>query len=151
VRVKGDSTGLNSKTRPTFIFFGRWRQRTGLTALAVSCAILAAWIRSSVSQDSLELNLGRGETLQLVSAKQSLSVSRMAGRSPVEFTFEWSLGDGKFRGVFPPGRSVLRGPSFGYDVMSVPYIALVVPFSAISAWLLLKPRHAAPHKVTVCN
>jgi hypothetical protein len=138
-------------------FFRGWKRRFGAVILAITCAFVAAWMRSYIVTDVLLPVLG---CAAVGSVDSSLAVVMDFAADPsladrwkipvwetedpvsldsedIGFHWEWRC-IGFRHGVFP---------NDGRRVWFIPYWSIVLPLTAISAWLLLSKQPPAKVKV----
>jgi hypothetical protein len=126
-------------------FFRGWRRKAGCVALVMACALMGAWIRSRAISDRIVIRRYGHITEYLVSElsgfgwKKEIEWSLIAAGGVVTDVpyCEW-LGF-KYGMRFAPEASL--GLVAKVNVRIVPYWALTVPLTLLSAYLILwKPR-----------
>ena len=145
-------------------FFKGWRRKAGLVTLAMACALMVGWVRSSVVCDQLFIPL-RASGLWTASVKGQLGCVRHTDwHEPIEWysadtsvfpditifdeihhldsaTSQWSHFGFRFgagRIPTPTGGAIQQWDSFQFCY--IPYWSLVLPLTLLSAWLILGKR-----------
>jgi hypothetical protein len=118
-------------------FFKPWRWRAGCITLVIGCVFAAAWVRSIAVHDWFVVieSDETGVSWHLISDRGILSLERK-------------------RSIFSRSISGWYSWKAGHYVMhnGVPYWSIVLPFTLLSAWLLVnKPRDPKPTNQHVEN
>jgi hypothetical protein len=150
-------------------FFHGWRRKAGLVTLVMSCVLVAGWIRSFRFRDSIEFpSWQRDETIPGI-ASDNQSISWQFVRASVSYSavpsadwFRWRFVT-KYspqipfevvedQTVYGFGRKIEeydRGySSYTRTQYLVPYWAMVIPLTLLSAYLLLVPP---PKQITTAS
>ncbi len=101
-------------------FFRGWRRKTGLITLAMAFALFILWMRSYVVRDQINLMYYRDDVYSLRSDKAAI---RIVYRSPIAMD---SMIDEEETFIYP-------------------YWSLVLPLTALSAWLILVKLRTPNH------
>ena len=144
-------------------FFHGWKRKTGVLTLGMACVFAAGWVRNYTVQDMLLIRSDQEHFHLLVSGHDGLIwmkivdvVGFSTGRpfydtdvadhsDPFEaINAEWKW---KWLGFqFGQGEEIFQTP-IGFSM--IPYWAIVIPLTALSAFLLLsKPKRAASKTIT---
>lgn len=127
-----------------FAYFRGWKRKAGLVTLAMSCLLTIGWIRSKTCADVINPGVG----VLFVSNNGSLSASRGIGTEmPIKRA---TLSARQFRLRIEPANCSSLYTSLGFAIpsaqllgsqpVSVSYSTVVLPFTALSAWLLMSKR-----------
>jgi hypothetical protein len=139
-------------------YFKPLRRKFGVLTLVIACVFAAGWIRKTLVVDSICGRIWPETLVGLASSPEGFSAA--IGRANRDYTDELPLWsnypvDQNHISIFDDERYVWRWKfqSFGYGyasdpslhlatkVVCFPHWSLVLPLTAISAWLLLsKPR-----------
>ena len=143
--------------------FHGWRRKAGCVTLLMACVFAAGWVRNYTVQDMLLIRRDQEHFHLLVSGHDGLIWMKIVdvvgfsrGRpfydtdvadqsDPFEaINAEWRW---KWLGFqFGQGEEIFQTP-IGFWI--IPYWAIVIPLSLISAYLLLcQPRQSTPKKIT---
>ena len=146
-------------------FFKPWRRKAGCVTLVMACVFAAGWVRSHEAHDEFDFCLSKRNYQCFVSNLSRLTWFRTREEPTNEFgnfrfysaTKSWTrsfLTDGlctwrwRYCG-FEFGESVESPSMAKVFVWSVPYLAIVIPLTLLSAWLFLsKPRPATTKQTT---
>lgn len=151
-------------------YFSGWRRKLGLAALGLACVLLIGWVRSIRTKDVFQLRVAKTRVWFLTSNKSwiywqfvresfpsqlTLQQTTIVGFAPPSISlsslhFVGSADDANHFVVLATEQlSILVNaqrsyyPGLKMDVLGAPYWSLVLPFTAISAWLLLSKRRQA--------
>jgi hypothetical protein len=124
-----------------------WRRKIGVVTLVMVCVPMGGWIRNRTYEDDIRVSIGDTDHI-FESYDDNI---RWRGLGPLDrdcqLEVEWIT-----RPLLPPRTLRLlihqgagMAGSHYFDVVTVPYWSIVIPLTAISAWLLLsKPRPTKP-------
>lgn len=135
-------------------YFKPWRRKIGIAVLALTCLFTLGWIRSRIVKDHFTCVSVPKPSFQIMSLDNYIGVvwrenysGGSSGIRLLQSQFEpmslWSEERGGWRWHIL-GIGKIQVDNFLYAWL-VHYAAIVLPLTAISAWLLLsKPRTACP-------
>jgi hypothetical protein len=146
-----------------FSFFRGWKRKLGVATLGLGCIFGAGWVRSLTIGDTLWIagpdSLQKCESYagKLLWEKQSpnfeeidtvhTSFESIRWGQQVENDTYWDDRDiewhWKFSGFdFGAGTLLIKelGRTFRHERWKIPYWSIVLPLTAVSAWLLLSKR-----------
>lgn len=132
-------------------YFRGWRRKCGCVTLVLACAAAVGWVRSQAIIDIMIFRTGRhwvnaigsvenklfvGESLDSASARDRFEYLRVPTSVSLfnQQTYEWYWHYGGF-GVYESSELQSAGRFF-----TIPYWSLVLPLTALSAWLLLSKQ-----------
>ena len=143
-------------------FFKGWRRKAGCVLLAMACALMGAWFRSSRRVDWIELQspisncvfvsgggrflflFGRESINGISTSPESvrLKVTPTQGRSRNRISVEWDSYGASAVHVWPGSAPVQQLDSSAPDERTMlHYLVAVLPLTLLSAYLILwKPR-----------
>jgi hypothetical protein len=141
-------------------FFRGWKRKFGVLTLLLACALMAGWVRSLAATDLIQGQRSNQAKYSFTSSSGSLAW-RWANLnlSPGEARYPKWIVEPRNTWFYLSDDSVtwhLRGLGFGIGIRTqedgsystfkvIPYWAIVVPLTLLSAWLMLsKPRLAKP-------
>ncbi|WP_010585466.1 hypothetical protein [Schlesneria paludicola] len=141
-------------------FFSGWKRKLGVLTLLMACLFAAAWTRSLGNLDLIYLN-GKKTNLIVVSGCQKLQFAA-GGRFSLVYPSSQEIPNRQY-GVYwqpeklLPSRSIIDFFEYpaseikmytdenGNEEAMIPYWSIVLPLTALSAYLLLsKPRVRTP-------
>ncbi|WP_010582798.1 hypothetical protein [Schlesneria paludicola] len=142
--------------------FRGWKRKLGVIALVLACVFTGAWVRNYSVRDSINLPTGNSSSIQFLSGYQCLNVIAMWTSIPDKemasfrlYRHEEGDGVGIHAGeiMFAGDASPFRPKWFRFGIgerkttlmtFSLPYWSIVLPLTALSAYLLIsKPRASA--------
>jgi hypothetical protein len=141
-------------------FFRGWKRKVGVVMLLFACVLMMGWVRSKFRMYEASMPIGRHVLAEIISEREYLFVgierddtcengwnefrlgSEPTRRFPQkQIAWLWCFGIGWGRDYETVGRWIDRDAI----LFICPYWSIVIPLTAISAWLLLsKPRPAKP-------
>ena len=138
-------------------FFHGWRRKTGLVTLLLACLFMGGWMRSVIGNDAIVLGFHREFTdLMIISASGHLQFERFtfdfSKESESSFSFDtfpdlFEDFPETFHLGWQSGRSAME--DCWLDRFTVLYWFIVIPLTALSAFLLLSsPRKTTQKKIT---
>ena len=152
-------------------FFRGWRRKVGVVTLVMACVFMAGWMRSLTFNECVMIQFRKDWSDEFASSDSSLiwacHRTRLAsGLLPVFYSNRRTDDDGIWKRQFVQWRWRLLGFGHGGDdggaksignliihtspskVTVIPYWSIVIPLTALSAYLLLsKPRKLAQTKI----
>lgn len=142
-------------------FFRGWKRKIGVLTLVMACAFMAGWVRSNLKRDFIEVDLSN-VTYRIGSTESNFRLIRVTpaagtgfswSASPIpappavlwanHYEMEWR----RDWAGFQLGTGVLNGTDANklrVTVYSFPYWSIVLPLTALSAWLLLSKPSQMP-------
>jgi len=141
-------------------FFRGWRRKIGVVTLIMSLAFMGGWVRSNFVADIAQMftpSVGQRLTMQTHGRCILIEISRSSeqrsyangGSSSLEASAAedsepyWLFGVRECHGETVEGIRFIRG-----YVLIMPFHAIVVPLTLVSAYLLLsKPRKSTQNKI----
>jgi hypothetical protein len=127
-------------------FFKGWRRKLGVASLAISCALMCAWLRSLIVTDVIDVSL-LGQRIHCFSTKEMVLCFVGDGW----WTFHFRHDTGSYTPTYCEGmiRRYCRWEANAFS-FTIPYWPVVLAFSLLSGWLVLcKPRHTALQQTTI--
>ncbi|WP_010584280.1 hypothetical protein [Schlesneria paludicola] len=137
-------------------FFGGWKRKLGVVTLLLACLFMGGWFRSSVNTDQLTIRVDDHTVYWIISGSHVLGWIQVHSedafpetvktrwepwaKSPFSavYTIWW-----KDNGSARTGGSFTKSTARPNTHLIIPYPVIVLPLTALSAWLLLsKPRFA---------
>ncbi|HEY4260232.1 MAG TPA: hypothetical protein VGM98_08730 [Schlesneria sp.] len=134
-------------------FFHGWRRKAGVVALGLACVFMVMWLRSRAWYDVGEMSVNghthrfgslQGELMWLsYPAAKARPIRWMSGRVTDPGMMLLDSNVSLFRSVAQ--HSSYAMPSiFGLKQSAIPYWALTIPLTLLSAYLLLVPSRKRP-------
>lgn len=140
--------------------FRGWRRKIGVLTLMMALVFMGGWVRSFSIKDEISVRKNVGITTHLISNRSRLGWKSVTIDDPLSTNFTISFYFAKpakehdfYRGHdvrwkwrwqccgFEFGRFIPNGPPWIEEIWIIPYWSLVIPLTALSAFLLLsKPR-----------
>ena len=157
-------------------YFRGWKRKIGLLVLGLACVLLVWWVRSIRTKDVFQLRVAKTRVCFLTSNKSwiywqfvresfpsqlTLQQTTIVGFAPPSITlsswhFVSSADDAnQFVVLTTEQLSILVNaqrsyyPGLKMEVLGAPYWSLVLPLTALSAYLLLskpRPKPSVPHQ-----
>jgi hypothetical protein len=123
-------------------FFCGWKRKVGVVTLVMVCVLALGWLRSFDISDQLNSSLMPNEVFQSAcGGVRWYSDARSIFPNP-SLASTWSVSTSEWRPLSEAGEPVCIGFHFdqyedGSISIGIPYWSLVIPMTAVSAYLLL--------------
>lgn len=154
--------------------FRGWKRKVGCVTLVLACVFAVGWVRSFGTQDTLTVRLNPSAHHKLISVSGRLLVMTLSiDGGPIAIVHHWTVRPTEenrfsYEVWFPDSSGTITkdhlsmafwssgtdGGAFYDSTIAVkwyqfPYWSIVLPLTAISAWLLLsKPRAMTKPPIT---
>jgi hypothetical protein len=138
-------------------FFNSWRRKAGVLLLLLACLFMAGWIRGLKTVDFIEYPIGDQAWHAWAISEGSIRcwtiTTEIAPCERVPRSFRWRAYD-VLTAMFVNGDEPIwrwrenrlqpyAGPIWSWQIpcnLFIPYWSIVIPITALSAWLIFQPR-----------